>query len=109
MGSKKSKDYVPLAMWLFLLTGILAFAFVRSVRGTGVWSEGFLNGDTVFIGLYILWMVIELRVTRKDIRTEGKKISDFATCQLYGTSCRRPCRNTPATVTISAVPPLSVR
>jgi protein-S-isoprenylcysteine O-methyltransferase Ste14 len=84
MASRKSKDYVPLVMWLILLTGILALAFVRSVRGTSLWSERFLNGDTVFIGLYILWMVIELRVTRKDIRTEGKIISDFATCQLYG-------------------------
>ena len=32
----------------------------------GVWSERFFNGDTVFMGLYILWMVIELRVTRRE-------------------------------------------
>jgi protein-S-isoprenylcysteine O-methyltransferase Ste14 len=80
------RDYTPLVMWLILLAGILALAVIRAGRPTGVWRESAFNGDTVFIGLYILWMVIELRVTRKDIRTEGKKISDYATCQLYGTS-----------------------
>jgi protein-S-isoprenylcysteine O-methyltransferase Ste14 len=85
MTSKKNKDYIPLVMWFILLAGILVLAFIRSGRSTGVLSDSAFNGDTIFIGLYILWMVIELRVTRKDIRTEGKKISDFATCQLYGT------------------------
>jgi protein-S-isoprenylcysteine O-methyltransferase Ste14 len=85
MGSRKNKDYILLAMWLFLFSGVLVLGVVRSVRAAGVWSDRFFNGDTVFIGLYILWMVIELRVTKKDISTEGKKISDYATCQLYGT------------------------
>jgi protein-S-isoprenylcysteine O-methyltransferase Ste14 len=31
-----------------------------------------------------LWMIIELRVSKKDVNTEGKKTSDFMTCQLYG-------------------------
>lgn len=86
MAARRSKDYIPLAMWFFLLAGILVLAFVRLARPISVWSEYFFNGDIVFIGLYILWMVIELRVTRNDINTEGKRISDYATCQLYGTS-----------------------
>lgn len=73
-------------MWLLLLTGILALAFFRSGRAESVWSGRFCNGDAVFIGLYILWMIVELRVTRKDISAEGQTISDGATCQLYGTS-----------------------
>ncbi|MDY6843416.1 MAG: isoprenylcysteine carboxylmethyltransferase family protein, partial [Thermodesulfobacteriota bacterium] len=40
--------------------------------------------DVIAIGSYILWMAIELRVTKKDVNTEGKKTYDFMTCQLYG-------------------------
>jgi protein-S-isoprenylcysteine O-methyltransferase Ste14 len=82
----KRKDYIPLVMWFCLLTGIITIAFIRSSRAIGVWNQGSFNWDTVFISLYILWMVVELRVTKKDISTEGKKTSDFATCQLYGTA-----------------------
>lgn len=85
MVSSKRKDYIPLGMWFCLLTGIIAIAFIRSSRVIGVWNGDSFNWDTVFISLYVLWMVIELRVTKKDISTEGKKTSDFATCQLYGT------------------------
>jgi protein-S-isoprenylcysteine O-methyltransferase Ste14 len=84
MASRNRKDYKPLVMWLILFSGIIAVTVVRSSRAIGVWRKGAFNWDTVFIGLYVLWMVIELRVTRKDISTEGKKTSDFATCQLYG-------------------------
>jgi protein-S-isoprenylcysteine O-methyltransferase Ste14 len=72
-------------MWFCLLAGIIAIAFIRSSRAIGVWNKGSFNWDTVIIGLYVLWMIIELRVTKRDISTEGKKTSDFATCQLYGT------------------------
>jgi protein-S-isoprenylcysteine O-methyltransferase Ste14 len=81
----KRKDYIPLVMWLCLLAGIITIAYIRSRRGIGAWNEHSFNLDTVFISLYILWMFIELRVTKKDINTEGKKTSDFASCQLYGT------------------------
>lgn len=29
-------------------------------------------------------MLVELRVSKRDVSTEGKKTSDYATCQLYG-------------------------
>jgi protein-S-isoprenylcysteine O-methyltransferase Ste14 len=85
MNQVKRKDYKPLIMWFILFSGILVLAFTRPGRTEGVWNDKFFNCDTLFIFLYLLWMVIELRVTRRDIRTEGKKISDYATCQLYGT------------------------
>jgi protein-S-isoprenylcysteine O-methyltransferase Ste14 len=84
MVSDRKKDYKPLVQWFFLLGGIIAIAYIRSSRGIGVWNNGAINWDTVFIGLYAFWMVLELRVTQRDTSTEGKKISDFATCQLYG-------------------------
>jgi protein-S-isoprenylcysteine O-methyltransferase Ste14 len=80
----KSRDFKPLIMWLCLVTGIIVIAFVRASRMASVWNEYAVNFDTVFISLYVLWMIVELRVTKKDVNTEGKKTSDFATCQLYG-------------------------
>jgi protein-S-isoprenylcysteine O-methyltransferase Ste14 len=82
--SMKSKDYTPLVMWFCLVVGIIVLAFIRSSRAIGVWNETPVNFDNVFISLYILWMLIELQVSKKDVNTEGKKTSDFATCQLYG-------------------------
>jgi protein-S-isoprenylcysteine O-methyltransferase Ste14 len=80
----KSRDFTPLIMWFCLLTGIIVITFIRSSRIAGVWNEGIVNFDTVFISLYILWMLVEFRVSKKDVNTEGKKTSDSATCQLYG-------------------------
>jgi len=80
----KHSDFTPIIMWFFLLTGIIILAFIRPGRVIGVWSEYVVNFDTIFITLYILWMLIELRVSRKDVNTEGKSTSDSATCQIYG-------------------------
>jgi protein-S-isoprenylcysteine O-methyltransferase Ste14 len=80
----KGKDFTPLIMWFCLLTGIIVLAFVRPGRMIGVWNEYPFDIDTVFIGLYILWMLIELRVSGKDVNIEGKRTLDFATCQIYG-------------------------
>lgn len=81
----KNKDVVPLIMWFVLFSGIILLAVVRLNRLYGVWYEypGVL--DIIFISLYLLWMIIELRVTAKDVNTEGKKTEDAITCQLYGT------------------------
>jgi protein-S-isoprenylcysteine O-methyltransferase Ste14 len=80
----KNRDFTPLIMWFVLLAGIMVLAFIRLSRIFGVWDEYPVNLDTIFIGLYILWMIIELPVSKKDVNTEDKKTSDFMTCQLYG-------------------------
>ena len=84
MTSANKKDITPLIMWLILFTGIIVFAFIRLNRlfGASNGYSGYL--DVMFIGLYLLWMIIELRVTRRDVDTEGKKTYDYMTCQLYG-------------------------
>jgi protein-S-isoprenylcysteine O-methyltransferase Ste14 len=84
MISMKKKDFTPLVMWLCLIAGIIVLAFIRSSRMIGVWNEYPVNFDIIFISSYILWMLIELRISRRDVHTEGKKTSDFATCQIYG-------------------------
>lgn len=80
----ENKDIKPLIMWFCLVTGIIVLAFVRPIRMASIWSGYTLNFDQVFISLYILWMLVELRVSIRDVSTEGKKTSDSATCQLYG-------------------------
>lgn len=79
-----NRDLKPLIMWLSLATGIIVLAFLRPMRVAGIWSGYTINFDYVFIGLYLLWMVAELRVSKRDAHTEGKKTADSATCQLYG-------------------------
>lgn len=80
----KGKDLIPLMMWFCLLAGIIALTFVRAGRA-GTWSGYPVNFDVVFAGLYILWMMIELKVSKRDAVTEGKTTSDSATCLVYGT------------------------
>ncbi len=78
------KDYIPLLMGFSLIAGIVALAAVRYIRAAGVWRGYPVDFDTVFVALYILWLIVELRVSRRDANTEGKKTADSATCQIYG-------------------------
>lgn len=80
----KRKDFTPLIMWLVLVVGIGTLGFIRLNRTFSVWNEWLINFDAIFISLYIVWMLIELRVSKRDVNTEDKKISDYMSCQLYG-------------------------
>ncbi len=79
-----NRDYTPMVMWVVLLAGIIGLALVRSPATAGVWNAFAVNFDIIFIGLYILWMLMELPVSLKDFGAEHKKTSHLATCQLYG-------------------------
>lgn len=72
----KSRDFTPLIMWFFLLAGIIVIAFIRLRRVAGVWDEYPVNFDTVFISSYILWMIVELRVSKKDTLNSRLNESD---------------------------------
>jgi len=82
--SSKKKDIAPLIMWIILFVGIIAFASIRVNRLFEISNEYLTHLDITFVILYLMWMIIELRVTKKDVNTEGKKTYDFMTCQLYG-------------------------
>jgi protein-S-isoprenylcysteine O-methyltransferase Ste14 len=71
-------------MWFVLFAGILVLAVVRLQRFSGDWYAYPAILDVSFIGLYLLWMIIEFRITAKDVNTEGKNTADAMTCQLYG-------------------------
>lgn len=80
----KDKDIRPLAQWCLLVAGILVIGWIRTGREPSLWSNSPADGDVAFVLLYILWLLVELRVSRRDVDLEGKRPSDSATCQLYG-------------------------
>lgn len=86
MISTGKKDITPLIMWLVLFAGIIGIAIIRLNRLFGVLDEYPDYLDIIFIGLFLLWMTIELGITRRDVDTDGKETNDFMTCQLYGTA-----------------------
>jgi protein-S-isoprenylcysteine O-methyltransferase Ste14 len=77
------KDLTPALMSVLLLLGIVALAIVRQWRIPNLWVEYPVNLDTVFASLYALWILVETPVAKRDLSTEGKTTSDFATCQIY--------------------------
>jgi protein-S-isoprenylcysteine O-methyltransferase Ste14 len=77
------KDFTPAVMSCLLLLGIIILALARQWRIPSIWLEYPVNLDTVFVGFYVLWLVVETPIAKKDVNTEGKKTSDFATCQIY--------------------------
>jgi len=78
------KDLTPALMSFLLLLGIVALAMVRRWRVPNVWIEYPLNLDIVFVTFYVLWILVETPIAKRDANTEGKTTSDFATCQIYG-------------------------
>lgn len=77
------KDFTPALMSLILLLAIAALALVRHSRMPNLWAGHPANLDDVFAGLYVLWILAETPIARRDFGTEGKTTSDFATCQIY--------------------------
>ena len=85
MPLKKKRDVIPLIMWFTLFIGIIAVAMVRLTRLFHASNEQQAYLDIVFVGLYLAWMIIELRVSQKDVDARDKQTFDFMTLQLYGT------------------------
>jgi protein-S-isoprenylcysteine O-methyltransferase Ste14 len=77
------KDLTPALMSFFLLLGIGALAIARHWRITNLWVEYPVNLDTLFISFYVLWILVETPIAKRDVSLEGKTTSDFATCQIY--------------------------
>lgn len=77
------KDVIPLLLALFLLGAVGVLAVVRLQRVPSLWVPWFFNGDMVFAGLYGLWLLLETRISLKDVATAGKTTADLATCQIY--------------------------
>lgn len=47
-----------------------------------IWTDSLINFDIIFVSVYLVWIFIESRVSKKEI-DKGNKTSDFGTCELY--------------------------
>ena len=83
MIAMERKDLTPALMSFLLLLGIVVLAIVRHWRIPDVWVEYPVNLDTLFISLYVLWILVETPIAKRDVSAEGKTTSDVATCQIY--------------------------
>lgn len=79
----KNRDIVPILLSLVLLSGLGILAYLRHHQGIGAWAGYAIDPDLVFVGAYVLWIVVESRIARKDLHTEGTHTPDFGTCQVY--------------------------
>jgi protein-S-isoprenylcysteine O-methyltransferase Ste14 len=86
---KQNRDITPLILSILLLLGIVILTFLRHRYGIGVWVTRPVDADLLFVGLYVVWMLIESKIAKKDAITEGKQTLDFGTCELYalGQAC----------------------
>jgi hypothetical protein len=80
------KNAAPLVLGISLMTliGILSFSRMQS-RALNIWMDSGVNFDLVFAGTYLLWLVFESFVSKKEL-DQGKKIRDFGTCELYASA-----------------------
>jgi protein-S-isoprenylcysteine O-methyltransferase Ste14 len=83
MIAMERKDLTPAIMSFLLLLAIVALALVRQWRIPNLWVKSPVNQDTLFISFYVLWILLETPIAKRDLSTEGKTTSDFATCQIY--------------------------
>ncbi|MBU1056499.1 MAG: isoprenylcysteine carboxylmethyltransferase family protein [Proteobacteria bacterium] len=75
----KKKDFTIIILPIILFIGIIALGSLRIKRGNSVCSEI----DFLFIGFYIIWIIAESKISKKDFHTEGKENFDTGTCQIY--------------------------
>lgn len=78
------KKYLPYILPALLLAGILVLG-CRKLLHHDVWSNLFHNLEIVAIGIYILWILYELAVARRDVEQQ-KVVKDYGTRELYGMS-----------------------
>jgi protein-S-isoprenylcysteine O-methyltransferase Ste14 len=79
----KDKDLVPTVLSSVLLVEIVLLAIIRLYRIPNLFAGEALDFDLVFAGSYMLWIVAESKIARRDITTEGKRTRDAGSCPLY--------------------------
>jgi len=73
------KKYIPLLMPLALIASIpIIYVAARPVQGVAP----MLYLEPAFILLYLLWMFVEMRITRRDVM-EQNLLTDYGTRELY--------------------------
>nr|NJM04772.1 isoprenylcysteine carboxylmethyltransferase family protein [Desulfobacula sp.] len=73
-------------MGIILMILISALSLFRmQSRTLNIWVDSGVNFDLVFAGTYLLWLVFEFFVSKKEL-DQGKQTRDFGTCELYASA-----------------------
>lgn len=67
---------------LSLIVFIVSVSYIRFTSMASIWSASFVDVDLIVVILYILWILLEIRISMRDAK-EKKKSSDFVTRELY--------------------------
>lgn len=67
---------------LSLIVFIVSVSYIRFTSMASIWSASFVDVDLIVVILYILWILLEIRISMRDAK-EKKKSSDFGTRELY--------------------------
>jgi protein-S-isoprenylcysteine O-methyltransferase Ste14 len=78
------KRFMPYILPSLLLAGILVLGY-RKLIYHDVWSSFFHNLEIAAIVIYVLWILLELGVARRDVEQESA-VRDYGTRELYGLS-----------------------
>ena len=77
----KIRNATPLILSVLLVLLICVVLLVRLSRES-VWRDTGLNFDIIFAALYLFWILIESRVSKKEL-DKGAQTFDYGTCELY--------------------------
>ena len=75
----KRKDITIIILPIILFLGILFLGTLRIKRKISIWPEM----DVVYIIFYIIWIIAESKISKKDYHAEEKINFDFGTCHIY--------------------------
>jgi len=75
------RNIIPLVLSTILIGLIFIFSILR-LNYLSIWYGKTINFDIVISGIYIVWMIFELKISKKEL-SKGNKTSDFGTCELY--------------------------
>ncbi len=73
------KDITIIILPIILLVGVLLLGFLRIKREVSIW----VTIDLLFVAIYLIWLLIESRISKRDYYTEENDRFDSGTCQIY--------------------------
>ena len=75
------RNIIPLILSTILIGLICIFSILR-LNNPSIWQGTTKNFDIVISGIYVVWMIFESKISKKEL-SKGNKTSDFGTCELY--------------------------
>jgi protein-S-isoprenylcysteine O-methyltransferase Ste14 len=79
------KKFLSYILPVLLFNGILILGYIKIIYHHEIWDGYYFNFDIVIIGLYVLWILYEVKVSQNDV-TQNDAVSDYGTRELYGLS-----------------------